>query len=66
MQTPPCINVEDEEISETQNDPVVHELFEDAIEVLRLLGADEKLSGKVVISSSISDRCSPLLLNLFN
>lgn len=66
MQTPPCINVEDEEISVTQNDPVVHELFEDAIEVLRLLGADEKLSGKVVISSSISDRCSPLLLNLLN
>ena len=66
MQTPPCISVEDEEIYDTQNDPVVHELFEDAIEVLRLLGADEKLSGKVVISNSISDRCSPLLLNLFN
>lgn len=66
MQTPPCINVKDEEISDTQNDPVVHELFEDAIEVLRLLGADEELSGKVVISSSISDRCFPLLLILFN
>ena len=58
--------MEDEEISDTQNDPVVHELFEDAIEVLRLLGADEKFSGKVVISSSISDRFSPLLLILFN
>ena len=58
--------MEDEEISDTQNDSVVHELFEDAIEVLRLLGADEKLSGKVVISSSISDRCFPLLLILFN
>ncbi|XP_027050157.1 uncharacterized protein LOC113677537, partial [Pocillopora damicornis] len=53
MQTPPCISVEDEEISDTQNDPVVHELFEDAIEVLRLLGADEKLS----VECSSSERC---------
>lgn len=34
-------DVSDQRISFIENDPVIQKLFEDAIEVLRLVGADE-------------------------
>ena len=36
----------DQQISFIQRDPFVKKLFEDAIKVLRLVGADENASGK--------------------
>lgn len=53
MQKPIAVNLDDEEISGIQNDPVVHELFEDAIEVLRLVGAD----GKFTVKGPSSEKC---------
>ena len=42
MQKQPSISVTQEEISDIQHDPVIQKLFEDAIEVLRLAGADDR------------------------
>ena len=58
MQKRPSSVATDQEISDIQNDPVLQKLFEDAIEVLRLAGADKgtnfgKLSGlmKILLGS---------------
>ena len=50
MQKRPSICEKEEEISDVESDPVVQKLFEDAIEVLRLVGADEKTTGKSCLS----------------
>ena len=47
MQKRPSFCEKEEEISDIQSDAVVQKLFEDAIEVLRLVGADEKSTGKI-------------------
>ncbi len=49
MQKRPSISETKEDICDIQNDLVVQKLFEDAIEVLRLAGADEKATGKPAI-----------------
>lgn len=50
MQKRPSIFEKEKEISDIQSNPVVQKLFEDAIEVLRLVGADEKATGKNCLS----------------
>lgn len=47
MQKRPSISETKEEISDLQNDPLLQKLFEDAVEVLRLAGADEKATGNI-------------------
>jgi len=42
MQKRPSFSETKEEICDFQNEPIVQKLFEDAIEVLRLAGANEK------------------------
>ena len=47
MQKRPSFSVTKEEISDIQNEPIVQKLFEDAMKVLRLAGADDEPTGKV-------------------
>ena len=49
MQNFPSSSAPDQQVSDIQNDPVIKKLFEDAIEVLRLAGADENTTGKCVL-----------------
>ena len=46
MQKIPPSSATDQEISGLQYDPAIQKLFKDAIEVLRLAGADEIATGK--------------------
>ena len=47
MQKQPSISEAKEEISDLQNDPLLQKLFDDAVEVLRLAGAEEKATGNI-------------------
>jgi len=51
MQNIPSSSAPDQQVSDIQNDPVIKKLFEDAIEVLRLAGADENTTGGQYSSS---------------
>ncbi|KAJ7357810.1 hypothetical protein OS493_022620 [Desmophyllum pertusum] len=56
MQKQPSISVTQEEISDIQHDPVIQKLFEDAIEVLRLAGADDHEKATVTVKYPSSDK----------